>query len=405
MKVICANNYYYLRGGSDKVFFNEMELLKAYGHEVAPFSMHHEQNLQSAYAKFFSSPIAYGHLNICGNISAGMRMLYSHDSRKKISALMGCFNPDIIHAHIIHGRLTSSIIDAAQKKRKAMVMTLHEYKLLCPSYLMVCKNALCERCKGKNFYFCLIQCCHKGAFMPSLFGTIEAYVNAYFRKYAWIKFFICPSKFIMKKHAELGIPEEKLTYIPNFVESRSYQPIFGGGKYILFIGRISKEKGIFTLIKAVKDIDVEVKIVGEGPMKTECEAYIRANKITNIVFEGYRSGEELRSLFQGALFLILPSEWYENAPMAVLESFAYGKPVIGSDIGGIPELITEHETGLLFKPADHRELGEKIRYLLSRPSLIATMGSKAREKVEQKYNAQAHYEKLINLYQRAQNNG
>ena len=398
MKIVFANNYLYIRGGSERVFYDEANILMSYGHEVAFFSRHFHKNPLSEYSKFFASNLEYENVPIIKKVLASLKLVYSYECRNKFYDLLKFFNPDIIHAHNIYGRLTTSIVDAAKKRQIPVVMTLHDYKLICPSYLMLLDDRICERCKGKKFYYCAFKKCHKQSLTSSLIYAIESYHNSILKKYAWIKYFLCPSKFILRKHAEIGIPHEKLIHLSNFIKAESFEPNFNCGEYIIFIGRLSKEKGLLTLLKAAKEIDIPVRIVGEGPFRDKLDNYIKENKINNVFFEGYKSGEELKDLFRNALFLVFPSEWYENAPMTILEAFAYGKPVIGSNIGGIPEMVIENETGLLFNPGNYLELREKINFLLSNPSLITEMGKNAREKVEKEYYAKTHYERLMGVY-------
>lgn len=401
MKLVFANNYFYLRGGSEKVFFDEIKMLVKYGHKVAPFTRYFEKNIASEYSKFFPPHFDYENVSqLSKKITSGVKLIYSYECRNKFNELLNIFKPDVIHTHNIYGRLTSSIIDAAGKKCIPVVMTLHDLKMICPSYLMLLNGKICEKCKGGNFYHCIVKKCHKGRLLPSLIYTIESYINTVFKKYDWVRFFICPSKFLLEKHVEAGIPEERLLYIPNSIKIEVFEPNYTKGNYILFVGRLSKEKGIIALLKATKEIKVPVWIIGEGPMRKEYEDYVNENNITNIVFKGYKSGEELRNIFKSAAFLVFPSECYENAPMTILEAFAYGKPVIGANIGGIPEMVIENETGLLFNPGDYRELREKINFLLSNPSLVTQMGKNAREKVEKEFNEEIHYQKLIEVYER-----
>jgi glycosyltransferase involved in cell wall biosynthesis len=401
MKLIFANNYYYIRGGAERVFFDEMEILKAHGHEIAPFSRYFEKNFSSEYSRFFPGPVEYEDVSLLKKLSASFKLIHSIESKKRISSLIGYFKPDIIHAHNIYGRLTSSIVDSAKIRDIPVVMTLHDYKLICPSYLMLFNRKVCERCIGHKFYCCILTKCHKESLAASLVYTFETYFNYYFKKYEWIKYLICPSKFSLKKHLEAGTPEEKLIYIPNFIKTEDFEPDYEPGDYILFVGRLSKEKGVLTLLKAVKGLDIELKIVGDGPIREEYEKYIRNERITNVTFEGYKSGEELKSLYKKSAFVIFPSEWFENAPMTILETSAYGKPIIGSNIGGIPEMIINEKTGLLFETGDYNELREKIKNLLTNPSLIVQMGKDARKRAEEEYNAELHYKRLMEVYGKA----
>lgn len=400
MKFIFADNFYYIRGGAERVFFDEMELLRARGHKIIPFSRHFEKNISSEYSKYFAPTIEYENVSLRKRISASFKLVYSLDCRNRFAEVIDIFNPDIFHAHNIYGRLTTSVLDAAKKRTVPVVMTLHDYKLICPSYLMLLNGEVCERCHGARFYYCTVTRCHKGNLLPSAIYTFETYFNRLLKKYDWVKYFICPSQFLLRKHAEAGIPDKKLVHIPNFIKTEFFKPDYSSGRYILFVGRLSKEKGLLTLLKAVKGLEVTVRIVGEGPMRDEFEVYTRENKMKNVVFEGYRTGKDFRALFRNTAFLVIPSEWYENAPMTVLEAFAYGKPVIGSDIGGIPEMVVEGETGLLFKPGDYQELREKIKYLLADPSMITGMGKKARSKVEKEYNEEIHYKRLMEVYEK-----
>lgn len=401
MRVLFANNYYYIRGGAERVFFDEIKMLETKGHQVSHFSRHFEKNYSSEYSKYFAPNFEYLNAIGIGKISAALKLIYSIECRRYFGTLLESFKPDIVHAHNIYGRLTTSILDEANRRKVPVVMTLHDYKLICPSYLLFHNGCVCERCRGKKFYHCVIQRCHKKSITASIVYTVESYFNQIFDKYKIVRYFICPSKFLLEKHLQIGISEKRLVYVSNFIEPKNFVPDYTDSNYILYSGRLSMEKGILTFLEAVKSLDIILRIVGEGPMKEEYEKFVRENKMNNVIFEGYKSGEELKDLWRKALFVVSPSEWYENFPISILESFAYGKPVVGANIGGIPEMIIDGETGLLFTPGDSEELKEKISYLLSNLSIITEMGKKAREKVEKEYNPDIHYLNLMNVYKRA----
>lgn len=401
MKILCTNNYYYIRGGSEKVFFDEMEILKKHNHDVVPFSRHHIKNIYSEYNKYFPSNLDYEKINLVKKVLAAKNLIYSLESKKKMFEALKSIKPDLIHAHNIYGRLTSSIIDAAKVEKVPVVMTLHDYKLACPSYLMLYKGVPCERCRGRKFYNCFLRRCHKNSLIASLIYSIESYFNLILKKYGWVSFFICPSNFSKKKHLEAGIPEIKLIHIPNFIDNEKYKPHYDHKDYILYVGRLSKEKGIMTLLRSIKYIDVKLKVIGDGPIRNECERYIEKNKINNVEFLGYKTGRELEDLYKYCLFVVMPSESYENAPMTILEAFAYGKPLVASNIGGIPEMVIHEKSGLLCAPGDHNDFKDKISYLLKNPLIIERMGKFARGLVESKYNADLHYQKLISVYNKA----
>ena len=402
LKLVFANNYYYLRGGSEKVFFDEIFLLKKRGHKVLPFSRRYSQNIENL--EYFPPDIEYLNAPIYKKFLASFSLIHSLTCAKYFSQLLDKEDPDIVHGHNIYGRLTTSIIDVAKKKQIPFVLTLHDYKLLCPSYLMLNNGRPCDLCRGRRFYLCLLKRCHKGSFVASLVYTAEAYFCLFMKKYSAVNFFICPSNFLLSKCLEAGVDENKLVYLPNFIPIKEFEPSYAGKDYILFVGRLSQEKGILTLLKAMKGLDIKLKVVGDGPMRPICEQYVRDQGISNVSFEGYKSGKELENLYRNALFTVFPSEWYENAPMSVLESFAYGKPVIGSNIGGVPEMIKDGKTGILFTSGNSNELREKISDLLKHPSLIKLMGQRARKLVEAKFNPDVHYTNLIRIYEKAISN-
>ena len=398
MKIVFANNYYYIKGGADKVFFDEMQLMTEHRQEVVPFSMKSPRNLKTRHSAFFPDCIEYDDVGLLQKLRTVPKMFYSLDSKERFSQLLSEQEPDIVHGHNIYGRLTSSIVDVAKKASVPMVLTLHDYKLICPAYLMLNHGATCEKCKNYRYYSCTITRCHRNSFLASLVYTAESYFSSILKKYNWIRYLICPSEFMRNKCVEMGLPEAKLRVIYNFLDYTGFEPNYEGGNYALYAGKLTKEKGVMTLIKAVKGLDFPLKIVGDGEMRGEYEAFVKENDIKNVEFLGFKSGEELKSYFRNAAFHIVPSEWYENAPMTIIEAFAYGKPVVGSTIGGIPEMVIEGETGFLFKPGDHDGLREKISYLASNSALIAHMGNKARKRVEMEYNPEAHYKSLINTY-------
>lgn len=401
MKIIFANNFNYLRGGSERVMSDEMALLKAHDVSLLIYSRLHPDNDYCEFQKFFPPHLEYEGEGICNKLRTARELIYSQATASGLRALIKEHKPDLLHGHNIYGRLTTSVFDVAQEMGISSVITLHDYKLICPSYLLLREGQVCELCVAGSSYQCLVKRCHKGSIAASAVYVAEAYFTRIFKKYNKVRYFICPSQFLLEKHKQGGLPAEKLVYVPNAINVDGFLPEFEGGKYALFVGRLSREKGVRTLLKAVKGLNVPVRLVGDGPLRAEFESFAVEQGITTATFEGYRGGKELQSLFQNAAFLVFPSEWYENAPMTILEAYGYGKPVIGANIGGIPEMIVEGETGLLFPPGDADALREKINLLWSQPSLVKEMGKNARQRVEEKYNSEIHLKKLLEVYQAA----
>ena len=214
--------------------------------------------------------------------------------------------------------------------------------------------------------------------------------------------FIAPSNFLRHKMTEFGIDKKRIICIPNFADVKEYLPQYGSENYFVCFGRLSEEKGLLTLIRAVREIKTSrLLIIGEGELRNRLEEYVLEKDVANVEFSGYMGEERLKSAVRNSMFAVVPSEWYENCPHTVLEAFALGKPVIGSDIGGIPELIEDGIDGLLFKPGNSEELSEKITYLIGRPGLRERMGRNARKKVEEKYNPEVYYQRLMGVYSKA----
>jgi glycosyltransferase involved in cell wall biosynthesis len=213
--------------------------------------------------------------------------------------------------------------------------------------------------------------------------------------------FVAPSQFLMEKLRTMGF-QGPMVHVPHFLRfedvSQSHQPFDGS---IVYFGRLSTEKGLLTLIDAVKNISVTLKLIGTGPLEFYLKEKCQREGIKNVVFTGYQKKEELTVELRSALFCILPSEWYENLPMSILEAFALGKPVIGARIGGIPELVKDHFTGLTFEPRNVADLREKISFLLNNPDLVERMGLQAKKMVEEEFSAEVHYKRLLALYQQA----
>lgn len=401
MRIVVANNYYYLRGGSEKVMLSEMQLLKEEQHEVVPFSRQYNLNLPTNFSHYFPRDIKYINTSLLNKLHAASKMLYALDVKNKFQQLLTTVKPNIVHAHNIYGRLSTSLLDVAKNNSIPVVLTLHDYKLICPAYLMLNHGQLCQRCIQGDFYNCLLTKCHKNSYLQSAIYTWEAYLNKYRKQYDSITFFLCPSKFILKQHLASGIDPKRLLYLPNFVNTLKYQPNFAPGDYILFSGRIAPEKGILTLLKAVTSLNIKLKIAGAKTADSRFNELIASNSSDQVEFLGYQTETELQNLYSNAAFVVLPSENYENAPMTVLEAFAYGKPVIASNIGGIPELVSSNETGLLFTPGNYLELRDKIALLKNNHALTRSLGKNARNKIETEFNAQKHYAQLINIYNMA----
>jgi glycosyltransferase involved in cell wall biosynthesis len=390
-------------------------LLEKKGHKVIIFSMHHPQNFQSEYSKYFVSYINYDeevrNINIASGLKVLKRTVYSREARKMIEHLITNEKPDIAHVHNIHHYITPSIFYPFKKHKIPIIWTLHDYTLICPNTSFLSHGRICERCRKIKYFWPPLIKCKKNSLGASVMATIETTMHRLMRVNDLVDLFIAPSDFLRKKVIEYGFKEEKVVCLHHFIDVNKHHSDESFKNFYLYVGRISEEKGVKTLIDAAvktasihsdlsdKENVCRLKIAGSGPLLEKMIAYSKAKDENGAIdFVGHKSHDEVMNLIRDAKFVVVPSEWYENYPFAILETFACGKPAIGSKIGGIPELIRDAERGLVFRASDSDDLSSTIRYLLKNPDIAKEMGKKARVFIERELNGEKHYEKLIEIY-------
>lgn len=405
MKVLMVNKYNYIKGGSERCLFEATDLLKKNGHQVVPFAMKDDQNVDVEYSQYFVDAIEFNGLNFIEKIKNAPkilgRIIYSSHAKEKIEELIEKEKPDIAHLHMIDHQISPSILPVLKKHGIPIVQSVHQYKLVCPNYRFYIpqKNEICERCLSGNFFNAVIQKCHKNSYVASMLIAVESTIHKMIKVYDHIDYFIAPSKFLQGKLVQGGISKERVLYIPHFLRLEEYQPTYQYDDYFIFLGRLSDEKGLLTLLRAMKGIKKSVlKIIGDGPQRRELEDYVKKHKLTNVQILGKKGGDELKKLVANSMFMIIPSEWYENAPMVIYEAFALAKPVIGTDVGGISELISPGKTGFLFPLGDIQELQKHIQYFLDHRKELPKFGKAVRELTEQKFSEENHYRRLFSVY-------
>lgn len=400
MKILLINKFFYLKGGAERYFFELGELLEKKGHEVIYFSMDHPNNRQSKYSKYFASEVNQENpgLNFKG-LKDSLRIFWSFNARKKIKQLIKDKKPEIAHIHNIYGQLSPSILGVLKKNKIPVVMTVHDYKMICPNYILFTKGNACTRCKKRKYYNSVFYKCQKNSIIASLLVCLELYFHKLFKLYERnIDLYLCPSKFMKQKFEQFEIKGKKLI-LPYFLNIENYKPNYTNQDYFLFFGRVSKEKGIKVLIEAWKQLDKNIKLIiaGTGPEENEINNLIKKNKL-NIEMVGAKKGAVLKKLVQNSTAVILPSVWYDNSPLVIYESFALGKPVIGSEMGGIPEMIENNKTGFVFGNRNTKELAKIINKFVKNKNLSEKIGKQAREFISRDYSADAHYKKIIRIY-------
>jgi len=400
MKIICINKFHWLKGGSETAYFSLMKIMEEYGHEVAPFSMQDIRNLPTSYGKHFIENVSFDEGGLVKKLSAALKIIYNWDARSKMEGLIKTFHPDVAHFHIFQHQISPSVFGPLKKNGVPLVLTLHDLKPICPNYKMLTHGDICERCKGGQFIFCAIHRCSKESLLKSCLNTIEMYIHYMLRYYQEVDRYIAVSNFYRKKMIEFGFSPEKIVHIPNSVDASRFPVMTYDGGYGIFFGRLSVEKGVITLLRALaKRPEISFVIVGTGPMENELKCQAASLGLKNITFTGFKSGSDLYRLIAEASFSVIPSEWYENCPMSVLESFAMGRAVIGASIGGIPELIEDEVDGLIFESGNADALAERMWQLWTNPVRRREMGMAGRMKIQTEYTPRLNYEQTVAVYE------
>ncbi len=394
-----ANNYLTLRGGSERVMLDEAAWFRRNGHSVTMFGrVESGQTLDLPYFELMPSVPNYSAGNGFDRFRLARDVIYNRETGLRFRAFLSSVRPDVVHCHNIYAGLTTAVVDECERAKVPCVITLHDYKLACPSYRMLRNGKPCSLCLGGKFYYCALTRCHKSSFAVSAISSCEAYFNQHYGKYLKAARLIAPSRFLLRQMVAAGISEDKLSYLPNGIDISSIDPVRCDGDYSLYMGRLSEEKGVQTLLTAMSSLEMPLRVVGDGPAAPALKTFATAQGLVNVRFDGHRSGGDLVPLLRGAAFVIVPSEWYENASMAVLEAMAHGKPVIASRIGGLPEQVEHKITGLLFEPGSAKQLSEAIGVMASDPGFRAALGHAARERAEQHFSLDHHCRVLLQLY-------
>lgn len=398
--LLAINNYNYRRGGGDTVFLEHNLLFEAAGWSVASFCMQHDNNLPSEWSSYFVEEIEFGKsYSLPRKLIHGANVLYSFEARRKLDRLVAAVKPDVAHIHNIYHHISPSILGLLRERSVPVVMTLHDLKIACPAYKMLTHDGICERCKGGAIHNVVRHRCVKDSFALSTLVFVEAALHRLIGSYARnVDRFIVPSRFYRDKLVEWGWPAERFCHVPNFVDASRFEPQYEPGDAFVYFGRLGPEKGLPTLVRAAACAHVALRIVGSGPEEDRLRS-LASELGANVEFVGYLSGESLHREVRQARAVVLPSEWYENAPVSLMEAYALGKPVIGARIGGIPELVEGERTGAIFESGSVRDLTDALtRFQSMNPAEIAEMGRYARVWVEDHFTSEAYVERMRSVY-------
>ncbi len=367
-KILIVNKFLYPNGGSETYIFELGKQLQTLGHEVQYFGMWDERNIVGNHVKSYTANMDF-HSGKLSKLFYPFKIIYSQEARKAIRKVLDDFKPDVVHLNNFNFQITPSIIYEIRKYGKQIgsyikiLFTAHDYQLVCPNHMLRCPKTEenCSRCIDGAYCNCVKGSCIHNSKVKSILGAAEGYLYKYLRTYKHIDTVICPSRFMQEKLEHNPMLNGKTVVMHNFAAVKGAigkKKADSGSGYAVYFGRYSKEKGIETLVYACSRLPHRRFIfAGKGPLDG------LVDQAENIENRGFLEGEELEKLVKGAAFSIYPSEWYENCPFSVMESIQYGTPVLGADIGGIPELIDEGCTGELFESGNVEELVEKIEGL------------------------------------------
>jgi len=410
MKVLLVNWSWYPTGGDWTYVENIQKLYESHGHEVIPFSTHNKKNVFSVHSKNFVTTYDFKELNKNKTVNNGIRALktsvVSSDALYKLDRILKEHDIKVAHLNNIHHYITPAIIERLHKNQIKILWTLHDYKIICPENSFVSNGNLCEKCMTGSFYHCAFNRCKKNSVLASALASFEAYYYHKKKVYDLVDYYLCPSSFILSKFKQFGFDEKKLflsnlcydiSRVDNFIQEHNFSTESGEDKFILYVGRLEDIKGIKTLIMAVQNTKINLVIAGIGNAEDEINKLVKDHNITNVKLIGLIDKNEVFELTQKAAFIVCPSEWYENFPFSISETFLFSKPVVGSNIGGIPELIIDNKTGLLFEAGNVEDLKNKLLHLWSDESLASSMGKNARLHAFNLYNFEDHWKKINSL--------
>lgn len=396
MKILLVNKFLYPKGGAETYVLKLGGILKEKGHEVAYFGLRNEKNIVGNPLDVQVSDLDFSK-GMLKNLHAPLRMIYCTEAERKLRKLLNAFQPDVVHLNNIQFHLTPSVILETERYRRKtgrplkIIYTAHDYQLICPSHGLFDRNHnICEKCLGGNYTHCLMSRCIKNSRAKSFLGMLDGYFWKWNRAYDGIDTIICCSCFLKTKLDTQERFRDKTLVLHNFadrvpkLESRKED-------YVLQFGHLSRDKGTLTLLKAARQLpEIRFVFAGFGPAVEEI------GKVPNAEFVGFQTGEKLQMLIRRARVCVCPSEWYENCPFSVIEAQMYGTPVIGSRIGGIPELIREGVTGELFAPGSADDLTAVLEKLLFTPGMAEQY---AKNCLSAEFETpESYYEKLMAVY-------
>jgi glycosyltransferase involved in cell wall biosynthesis len=402
VRILHVNKFLYRKGGAEGYMEDVAALQQKAGHEVAYWGMAHPENTHLELADTLVSEIDFESppASLKGRARTVGRMLWSSSARTGIERAVDRFQPDVAHLHNIYHQLSPSILGALARQGVPVVLTLHDYKLACPTYHFIDKDTVCEACVPNRFWNAPLRRCRDGSLLASGAMALETSVHTLLRSYRHVGVFICPSEFMARKMAEAHQYPDRMHVLRHFVDLSETAVKTEAGGEVLVAGRLVSEKAVDTAIRAIAVVpgDVRLHIAGDGPVRQQLEQLASDVAPGRVVFHGRLPKDTLHELLRASCVTVMPSRWYENQPLAVLESLANGVPVVATDLGGTPELVRPGIDGDLVPADDPARMADAIATLTSNPDKALLMGQAGRHRIEEEFRPEDHLAGLDRLY-------
>ncbi len=410
MRILICNNRYFPSTGPERYLFNVTTLLESHGHTVIPLAIAWDENIPTPYAKYFVPPPVDGQsvyfrqykdrLGLQAQWRLFSRSAYSQVAKAAAARIIEAEGIDLMYVLHVANMLSPSVVDAAADRHIPVVMRLSDFNLLCPSYLFLRDGQVCQECLH-GLHHAIQHRCLQDSVAVSTARVLAMQVQRRMGVYARVNAYITPSRYMAEQMEQYAPAQGKLHHIPSFMDVARITPATGNQGYLLFFGRVARDKGVEWLLHAHAGMTPSVPLVIAGK-SSDGEQERLATLITPeqrpfVTFVGFKSGQELADLIDGALAVVQPSLWHDNAPMSVYESLAHGKPVIGTNLGGIAEQLTP-DCGLLVEPHDIPGLRMAMQRLCDDPALVARLGQGARQRAEAEFNPEIHYDRLMRVF-------
>lgn len=392
MKIVLVNKYWYERGGTERVLFLTKKLLEEAGHEVQIFGMKDERNIFEN--EYFVDAIEYDKMNFFQKAVNAKNIFWNRKAQKSFARLLDAFQPDVVHFHNIYHQLSFALVEETHARGIASVMTLHDYKMISPSYTLYHHSKIDTSCVGGKYYRCILNNCMESV-PESILATLETYSRQFRHIREKINCYIAPSEFMKELSLHAGF-NEPVEVIQNPI-AKEHTGTYQEKEYVAYTGRLSEEKGVEFLIRAACETpEILYKIAGSGPDEARLKNMVEKMQINNVEFVGWLDGEDLFKFIGEARLLVVPSVWYENYPYSILRPQQMGKVVVGSNLGGIPELLPEN---CVFEEKNIPEMVERICFWYMAPAAErATLGALFQRRVERENDPHEYIQRLINIY-------